>query len=216
MKSPKYLNSLLGHRKRKNSQWGWHSTCEKALRLSNNAGFTLCDNITAICYIWPISSTPNRHHHIRSIFKCQNISLYEVVGKLSKHIMFCASGSCASSRFASLFENMFFAALVHIFFRVSQHLHLHSYAGGESRCTPSCSCFEDNTAYFGNNVVFGKSNPKPSREECVSSCQYHPQCKFWTWDKISGSCYLKHSKSSNFPTGNTRYVSGPKHCVPSS
>ena len=29
----------------------------------------------------------------------------------------------------------------------------------------ACACFEDNTAYFGNNKVAGSENPQPSRDE---------------------------------------------------
>ena len=130
-------------------------------------------------------------------------------------MLFHTKGYSVYVRFASLFwhssnlENMFVLLDGEILFSVSA-------PAPSTKCPPSCSCLEDNTAYFGNNLVSGKSNPKPSREECVRSCQDHPQCQFWTWDKTLGSCYLKTSKISSLPTGSTRHVSGPKHCVPSS
>ena len=79
---------------------------------------------------------------------------------------------------------------------------------------PSCSCVEDNTAYFGNNARVGSSNPQPSRAACARSCREHPECQFWTWGKGSpmGPCYLKHSRDNVSP-GLTSYVSGSKLCV---
>ena len=79
---------------------------------------------------------------------------------------------------------------------------------------PSCSCVEDNTAYFGNNARVGSSNPQPSRAACARSCREHPECQFWTWGKGSpmGPCYLKHSRDNVSP-GLNSYVSGSKLCV---
>ena len=79
---------------------------------------------------------------------------------------------------------------------------------------PSCSCVEDNTAYFGNNARVGSSNPQPSRAACARSCREHPECQFWTWGKGSpmGPCYLKHSRDNVSP-GLSSYVSGSKLCV---
>ena len=79
---------------------------------------------------------------------------------------------------------------------------------------PSCSCVEDNTAYFGNNARVGSSNPQPSRAACARSCREHPECQFWTWGKGSpmGPCYLKHSRDNVSP-GLASYVSGSKLCV---
>ena len=48
---------------------------------------------------------------------------------------------------------------------------------------PECKCFEDNTAYFGNNAQTGAENPQPSRVACQRSCQQHPTCQYWTWGK---------------------------------
>ena len=78
---------------------------------------------------------------------------------------------------------------------------------------PSCSCVEDNTAYFGNNVRIGPSNTQPSRAACARSCREHPKCQFWTWRKGSpmGLCYLKHSRDNVRRL--TIYVSGSKLCV---
>ena len=49
---------------------------------------------------------------------------------------------------------------------------------------PECKCFEDNTAYFGNNAVVGADNRQPSRAACQRSCAQHPTCAFWTWGKV--------------------------------
>ena len=43
----------------------------------------------------------------------------------------------------------------------------HHYYGKKttsSTTTVSTTCLEDNTAYFGHNVVMGRGNPQPSRE----------------------------------------------------
>ena len=78
---------------------------------------------------------------------------------------------------------------------------------------PECKCFEDNTAYFGNNEVTGSDNPQPSRASCQRSCQQHPTCMFWTWGKgePTGPCYLKSARDNVTP-GLSSYVSGTKHC----
>ena len=79
-----------------------------------------------------------------------------------------------------------------------------------------CVCFEDNTAYFGNNHRFGAENPQFDRLGCQKSCEAHPDCKFWTFSKPSkkgdeGLCYLK-TKRKNMKYNLTDYVSGTKQC----
>ena len=78
---------------------------------------------------------------------------------------------------------------------------------------PECACFEDETAYFGNNERLGNENPQPSRHACQQSCQHHPSCLFWTWGKAepTGPCYLK-TKRDNVGYNLTNYVSGNKFC----
>ena len=78
---------------------------------------------------------------------------------------------------------------------------------------PSCSCFEDNTAYFGNNAKVGSDNLQPSRLDCQKSCLDHPKCEFWTWGKGTpeGPCYLKHTRDNVTP-GLDSYISGSKQC----
>ena len=78
---------------------------------------------------------------------------------------------------------------------------------------PSCSCLEDNTAYFGNNAKVGSENLQPSQSACQKSCLDHPECEFWTWGKgtPSGPCYLKHARDNVTP-GLDSYISGSKHC----
>ena len=44
-------------------------------------------------------------------------------------------------------------------------------------------CFEDDTAYFGNNIVFGNKNPQKSTFDCQQSCEFHPSCHYWTFRK---------------------------------
>ena len=46
---------------------------------------------------------------------------------------------------------------------------------------PHCKCYEDNTAYFGNN--FGNNgwgNRQPSRAACQRSCAEHPRLELST------------------------------------
>ena len=79
-----------------------------------------------------------------------------------------------------------------------------------------CVCFEDNTAYFGNNHRFGAENPQLDRLGCQKSCVVHPECKFWTFKKPTnkggkGLCYLK-TKRANMKYILTEYVSGAKDC----
>ena len=77
-----------------------------------------------------------------------------------------------------------------------------------------CSCFEDDTAYFGNNRVVGSENPQPSRSACRRSCAEHAECAYWTWGKgtPTGPCYLKTSRDG-VTHGMTDYVSGTKGCL---
>ena len=80
---------------------------------------------------------------------------------------------------------------------------------------PECKCYEDNTAYFGNNAVSGQDNFQPSRASCQRACAQHPTCEFWTWGKgeapRGGPCYLKTARDNVTP-GLDSYVSGSKHC----
>ena len=110
-----------------------------------------------------------------------------------------------------------------IFLRSRQYIFSHTLPGDEPvKCPcgywgtpPSCSCFDDNTAYMHNNVVEGSLNKQPSRSACAQSCRLHPDCKFWTWGKESmGSCYLKNLRENVGPgPGRISYVSGSKQCV---
>ena len=81
-----------------------------------------------------------------------------------------------------------------------------------------CLCFEDNTAYYGNNNRFGDENPQKTRLACQRSCEAHPSCHFWTFRKpdpenvgAGGLCYLK-TKRENVTPNVTDYVSGTKGC----
>ena len=85
-------------------------------------------------------------------------------------------------------------------------------------------CYEDNTAYFGNNHRTGGENPQKTRLDCQQSCEFHPSCHFWTFRKPDlrssdregaaaggGLCYLK-LKRENVTPNVTDYVSGSKYC----
>ena len=75
-----------------------------------------------------------------------------------------------------------------------------------------CACFEDDTAYFGNNFVMGNDNPQPSRLACQQSCSKHPRCEYWTWDKRRRWCYLK-TRRDGVTHNRPIYVSGSKRCL---
>ena len=85
-------------------------------------------------------------------------------------------------------------------------------------------CFEDNTAYFGNNQRTGGENPQKTRLDCQQSCEFHPSCHFWSFRKPDlrssaregaavggGLCYLK-LKRENVTPNVTDYISGSKYC----
>ena len=74
------------------------------------------------------------------------------------------------------------------------------------------ACFEDDTAYFRNNIVMGQNNLQTSRLACQQSCAQQAGCAYWTWDKRLHWCYLKTSSAGvthNVP----QYVSGSKRCL---
>ena len=99
-----------------------------------------------------------------------------------------------------------------------------SYYSGSTNCSlpsdnevgvttqrPSLNCFEDNTAYFGNNI--GSPVGQKSRSACQQSCARNPKCLYWTYEKrSSGRCFLKTSRNGVTP-GQTAYVSGSKNCI---
>ena len=77
-------------------------------------------------------------------------------------------------------------------------------------------CYEENTAYYGNNLIYGHENPKKSRMDCQQSCQFNLNCNFWTFRKPDhrgslGLCYLK-TKRENVSNNVSSYVSGSKNC----
>ena len=77
-------------------------------------------------------------------------------------------------------------------------------------------CFEEFTAYYGNNHRFGDENPQKTRLAFQRSCEAHPSCHFWTFRKPlegqdTGLCYLK-TKRENVTPNVTDYVSGSKGC----
>ncbi len=85
----------------------------------------------------------------------------------------------------------------------------------KKKLPPEPPCFEDNTAYFGNNFKPGGENPQPSRAACRDSCKETPECHFWTWGKATkgpGPCFLK-TKRENVREGIKDYVSGSKTCI---
>lgn len=78
---------------------------------------------------------------------------------------------------------------------------------------PNCVCYEEDTAYFGNNARVGSDNPQPSMAACQKSCAADSSCEFWTWGKgtPTGPCYLK-TKRENVTPNLKSYVSGSKNC----
>ena len=78
----------------------------------------------------------------------------------------------------------------------------------------NCTCFEENKAYFHNNIVLGTKNLQPSRSACQQSCAEHSGCSYWTWGRGHGECYLKTSDDGRMSMeGMTDvYVSGSKDC----
>ena len=83
-------------------------------------------------------------------------------------------------------------------------------------------CFEENTAYYGNNHKFGHENRLKTRLDCQKSCESNSECNFWTfynpkgpWNHqmpgFLGYCYLKR-KRENVTPDSVGYVSGSKYC----
>ena len=74
-----------------------------------------------------------------------------------------------------------------------------------------CTCFEDNTAYIGNNIK--TQTDCPSRSTCQKSCANNYQCKFWSFEEKqnSGICYMK-TRRGGVTHGMNNYVSGSKNC----
>ena len=75
--------------------------------------------------------------------------------------------------------------------------------------TEAWKCWEDNTAYYGNNIP-GSMSYQPSMSACQQSCAEHAGCYYWTWGRGAGECYLKTSSDGRQPTSD--YVSGTKDC----
>ena len=85
-------------------------------------------------------------------------------------------------------------------------------------------CFRDNTAYYGNNL----NNPRTMRTLNTIDCQLLCQnwtgggkCRFWSWDKVDGRCYIKkimdgeeydENMTGDEFTDNPRYVTGSRDC----
>ena len=92
------------------------------------------------------------------------------------------------------------------------------------------SCLDDNTVYFGYNLVNPATNRKNTSMECQLACQYNPRCQYWSWMKKCaregfnnwwceiGRCHLYSTKQApGFPPAkrgtNSYYVSGSKYCT---
>ena len=79
--------------------------------------------------------------------------------------------------------------------------------------TEGWKCWEDNTAYYGNNIPDSMSY-QPSTSACQQLCAEHSRCSYWTWGRRAGECYLKTSddgRMSMSPMTDV-YVSGTKDC----
>ena len=84
-------------------------------------------------------------------------------------------------------------------------------------------CLDDNTAYYGNNIENQDYGQIGSSSHCQQRCQSMSECKFWTWTKATGKCYLKTSKDgetwtiedygTNHVGNSDKYVSGSKNCT---
>ena len=76
-----------------------------------------------------------------------------------------------------------------------------------------CACFD--TAYFGNNIVFGWDNKQPSWSACQQSCAEHAGCAYWTWRQRAGwgPCYLKGSRAGGTHKRRKGFVSGSMACL---
>ena len=74
-------------------------------------------------------------------------------------------------------------------------------------------CIDNNTAYFGNDIVMGSNNIQKSARKCGKSCEQMKECQFWTYEKGNSFCYLKYKKG-NVTEGLNRYVSGNRNCKP--
>ena len=85
------------------------------------------------------------------------------------------------------------------------------------------ACLDDNTAYYGNNIEPQDYQQTGSSSRCQQRCQSRSECKFWTWTKATGKCYLKTSKAGepkyeedygpNHVGNSDEYVSGSKNCT---
>ena len=79
--------------------------------------------------------------------------------------------------------------------------------------TEAWKCWENNTAYFGNNIPESMSY-QLSTSACQQSCAEHSGCSYWTWGRRAGECYLKTSDDGRMSMSpmTDDYVSGTKDC----
>ena len=89
--------------------------------------------------------------------------------------------------------------------------------------TNPCPCLDDNTAYYGYNIIIQKINGDSST--CQQMCQRRNGCNFWSFNKVfpNCTCYLKTSKAGEpkytkiygpvYKGNNNKYVSGSKYCT---
>ena len=88
----------------------------------------------------------------------------------------------------------------------------HDFHGRNKKCV----CFEDNAVYFHNVVKHDGDTHQSSRLACQQSCKEHPECKFWSFEKLSankkeGLCVLR-TKRANIKYNWPKFVSGAKNC----
>jgi len=81
---------------------------------------------------------------------------------------------------------------------------------GEGKTENKQDCFEENIAYYGNNIKQGWQNRQPSLQACQKSCQQNSRCKFFSYLTITGFCYIKDKKTNikKWPG----YTSGSRDC----
>merc|ERR1712142_197477 len=71
-------------------------------------------------------------------------------------------------------------------------------------------CIDEQTAYYGNDVVMGYDNKHASLSGCIKSCQEEGRCKFWSYHDATGYCFLK-SQKDNIKKWRG-YTSGSRDC----
>ena len=78
-------------------------------------------------------------------------------------------------------------------------------------CACANDCNEDNTDYYGNDIQNYIGFKVSDMSACISECQSHDDCNYWTYRKSTEQCWLKTAKS-DVRRGRPVLISGPKNC----